>query len=145
MCPAPLLLSVACTVCAGLTHCLSSPLPTHSFPSYVPIAQCFRLYTEAVFETLTPNSVPEVRRVSLATVALRLLAMGVKDIPGFPFLEPPTRQALAKALELLYNLGAIDSRFAGCPLMMHGACVCTRSHMLTHTYPRTPCTGRASR
>ena len=37
--------------------------------------------------------------------------MGVTDIPGFPFLEPPTRQALLKALELLYNLGAIDSAY----------------------------------
>ncbi len=65
------------------------------------------MYTESAFEMLVPNSLPEVRRVSLATVTLRLLAMGVKDIPGFPFLEPPTRQALAKALELLFNLGAI--------------------------------------
>ena len=62
---------------------------------------------EASFDTLIDTPIAEIRRVSLATVALRLLAMGVSDLPAFPFVEPPTQQALVRALELLYNLGAL--------------------------------------
>jgi pre-mRNA-splicing factor ATP-dependent RNA helicase-like protein PRP2 len=71
--------------------------------------QCFRLYPEASFETLIDTPVSEIRRVSLATVALRLVAMGIKDLPAFPFLEPPSQQALVRAIETLYNLGAITA------------------------------------
>jgi ATP-dependent helicase HrpA len=64
---------------------------------------------EDSFEKMATNSIPEVQRVSLATVCLRLLAMGVTELPAFPFLSPPTQASLLKAIELLINLGAVSS------------------------------------
>ena len=74
--------------------------------------KCFRLFPERVFEKLVAEPVPEIRRVSLATVCLRLLAMGVQDVAAFSFLEPPTRDALGRGLEHLVRLGAIKAAAA---------------------------------
>lgn len=90
----------------------SSPPPhTHSPTPRDCIArvQCYRLYPESEFEKLEKDPTPEVQRVSLTTTALRLLAMGVTDLPAFEFLQPPTVEALSRALEQLYSLGAMDA------------------------------------
>lgn len=76
--------------------------------------QCFRLYQEKAFRQLRDAAVPEVQRVSLATVALRLLAMGVQRVQDFPFLQPPKRAAVARALEQLVVFRALDRRCVTC-------------------------------
>ncbi|KAF1774002.1 P-loop containing nucleoside triphosphate hydrolase [Phytophthora cactorum] len=45
----------------------------------------------------------------LATVALYLLSMGIQDLAHFDFVSPPSPEALIRALELLFSLGAIDT------------------------------------
>ncbi len=39
---------------------------------------------------------------------LTLKAMGINDLLNFDFMDPPPPQTLITALEMLYNLGALD-------------------------------------
>lgn len=71
--------------------------------------KCYRLYTEAQFLTdMTPETIPEIQRANLSSVALNLKAMGVNDMLAFPFISPPSVSSLLGALEELYNLGLLD-------------------------------------
>lgn len=72
--------------------------------------KCFRLCTYEHFKTkCMKETVPQMQRTNLATVALHLLSMGIHDLAHFEFLSPPSPEALIRALELLFSLGAIDS------------------------------------
>ncbi len=51
---------------------------------------------------------PEIQRSPLSSVVLQLLAMGVRDILGFDFMDAPSEEALVRALEQLYLLGAVE-------------------------------------
>lgn len=51
---------------------------------------------------------PEIQRSPLSSVVLQLLAMDVGDILGFDFMDAPCEEALVRALEQLYLLGAME-------------------------------------
>ena len=71
--------------------------------------KCYRLYTQAAFmNEMLPSSVPEIQRNNLAATVLSLKAMGINDLLGFDFMDPPPPATLVTALEQLYNLGALD-------------------------------------
>ncbi len=71
--------------------------------------KCYRLYTEAAFKNeMLTTSVPEIQRTNLGTTVLTLKAMGINDLLHFDFMDPPPTQTLLQALEMLYNLGALD-------------------------------------
>jgi ATP-dependent RNA helicase DHX8/PRP22 len=71
--------------------------------------KCYRLYTEAAYRNeMLPNSVPEIQRTNLANTMLMLKAMGINDLIGFDFMDPPPVQTLITAMEMLYQLGALD-------------------------------------
>ena len=71
--------------------------------------KCYRLYTEAAYKhEMLPTTVPEIQRSNLAMTVLSLKAMGINDLLGFDFMDPPSPPALITALEQLYNLGALD-------------------------------------
>ena len=70
--------------------------------------KCYRLYTEAAFDSLSEATVPEVQRSNLAPTILQLKALGIDNIARFPFLTPPPAELVTRALELLYSLGALD-------------------------------------
>jgi len=57
---------------------------------------------------MLPTSVPEIQRTNLAMTVLTLKAMGINDMLGFDFMDPPPPATLISALEQLYNLGALD-------------------------------------
>ena len=69
---------------------------------------CVRLYEEAEFLQRDEFTDPEIFRVSLATVILRMSALNLGDIAEFPFIEPPTPRMIADGYQLLSELGAID-------------------------------------
>ena len=69
---------------------------------------CVRLYDEADFLQRTEFTDPEIFRVSLATVILRMSALELGDVGEFPFIEPPTPRMIADGYQLLAELGAID-------------------------------------
>ncbi|GMG17853.1 unnamed protein product [Phytophthora fragariaefolia] len=72
--------------------------------------KCFRLCTQNHFRTkLAKDTIPQMQRTNLATVALYLLSMGIQDLAHFDFVSPPSPEALIRALELLFSLGAIDT------------------------------------
>ncbi|KXZ53924.1 hypothetical protein GPECTOR_6g842 [Gonium pectorale] len=71
--------------------------------------KAFRLYTEASFGQLEPTTPPEITRCNLASVVLQLKAMGIEDVLGFDFMDPPPRTAILRSLELLFALGALDA------------------------------------
>ncbi|KAF1794410.1 P-loop containing nucleoside triphosphate hydrolase [Phytophthora cactorum] len=57
---------------------------------------------------MLPTTVPEIQRANLGSVVLQLKAMGINDLMGFDFMDPPPQDALVMALENLYALGALD-------------------------------------
>ena len=69
---------------------------------------CVRLYDEADFLQRDEFTDPEIFRVSLATVILRMSALDLGEISEFPFIEPPTPRMIADGYQLLGELGAID-------------------------------------
>ncbi|CAB9525435.1 splicing factor ATP-dependent RNA helicase [Seminavis robusta] len=71
--------------------------------------KCYRLYTEQAFKTeMLPTNVPEIQRTNLGNVVLQLKAMGINDLLGFNFMDPPPVATLVGALENLHALGALD-------------------------------------
>jgi pre-mRNA-splicing factor ATP-dependent RNA helicase DHX16 len=59
---------------------------------------------------LEANTVPEIQRTNLGTVVLVLKSLGINDLIGFEFMDPPPGETLMRALELLYALGALNDR-----------------------------------
>lgn len=87
--------------------------------------QCFRLYTESAYKALDKDNRPEILRCDLSEALLKMKARGVADVLGFPFLTPPPREAIEKALLHLLQLGTlhedgklsdVGSRMAKLPL-----------------------------
>jgi len=71
--------------------------------------KCFRLYTENAFKTeMLATNVPEIQRMNLGNVVLQLKAMGINDLIGFDFMDPPPVATLIGALGSLHALGALD-------------------------------------
>ncbi|KAJ8451447.1 hypothetical protein Cgig2_017838 [Carnegiea gigantea] len=71
--------------------------------------KCFRLYTAYnYYHDLEDNTVPEIQRTNLVNVVLTLKSLGIHDLLNFDFMDPPPSEALLKALELLYALGALN-------------------------------------
>ena len=68
---------------------------------------CLRLWTEREHLDHAAQELPEVKRLDLAEVVLTLKASGVEEIGNFRWLEPPEPQALARAEQLLVDLGAL--------------------------------------
>ncbi|CAI7915824.1 unnamed protein product, partial [Closterium sp. NIES-53] len=83
--------------------------------------KCYRLYTEGTFEALPEAPVPEMLRCNLASVVLQLIALGVKDLLSFPFLDPPPQAAILRALEHLFSLGALTPEGSLSPQGKHMA------------------------
>ncbi len=69
---------------------------------------CIRLYDEADFLQRDEYTDPEIFRVSLATVILRMSALDLGEVGEFPFIEPPTSRMIADGYQLLAELNAID-------------------------------------
>uniref|UniRef100_J3M6T1 RNA helicase n=1 Tax=Oryza brachyantha TaxID=4533 RepID=J3M6T1_ORYBR len=73
--------------------------------------KCFRLYTEYNYlSDLDDDTVPEIQRSNLANGVVALKALGINDLVGFDFMDPPAAESLLKALEELFALGALNSR-----------------------------------
>ncbi len=68
---------------------------------------CYRLFTEAEFESMPLNTVPEILRSNLLSVALQLIALGIDDLTTFDFINKPPADTIQVALDELELLGAI--------------------------------------
>ncbi|MFP6887189.1 MAG: helicase-related protein, partial [Opitutales bacterium] len=69
---------------------------------------CLRLWKKQEQAQMQPYSEPEIHRIDLASSILEMRASGVDNPAGFAWLEAPDPAAIAKADQLLSDLGAID-------------------------------------
>lgn len=53
-------------------------------------------------------TIPEILRVNLSSVILRLKSMNIHDIVNFEYMEKPDNDTILVALKQLYLLDAID-------------------------------------
>lgn len=70
--------------------------------------KCYRLYMLEDYEKMNNVSAPAIHRTDFTSTALQLKAMGIQDIRGFGFMDPPKKDRVNHALHRLKNLGAID-------------------------------------
>ncbi|MFI4886503.1 MAG: ATP-dependent RNA helicase HrpA, partial [Steroidobacterales bacterium] len=69
---------------------------------------CIRLYSEEDFAAREAFTPPEVLRTNLASVILRMAALGLGDPESFPFLDPPDTRLINDGVRLLGELQAMD-------------------------------------
>ncbi len=69
---------------------------------------CHRLWTEREHRDRPLQELPEIKRLDLAEVVLTLKASGIDQVGAFRWIEPPDERSLAKAVQLLTDLGALE-------------------------------------
>ncbi|XWS12560.1 hypothetical protein CRYUN_Cryun37aG0100200 [Craigia yunnanensis] len=70
---------------------------------------CYRLYTEDYFVNEMPvQGIPEIQRSNLVSCVIQLKDLGIDNILGFDWPEPPSPESMIQALEVLYSLGVLD-------------------------------------
>jgi len=70
---------------------------------------CIRLYAEDDFTGRPEFTDPEILRTNLASVILKMLAIGLGDIEAFPFLQPPDQRYIKDGFLLLEELQAVSN------------------------------------
>ena len=75
---------------------------------------CVRLWDEPSHRGRAEQTIPEIKRVDLCGAVLQLAALGEPDVRKFPWLDPPTEEAVQQALSLLdalelFRSGAITT------------------------------------
>ncbi|MDP3586223.1 MAG: ATP-dependent RNA helicase HrpA [Thiobacillus sp.] len=71
---------------------------------------CIRLYDESDFGNRPRFTDPELLRSSLAGVILRMKSLGLGDVVGFPFIDPPSSRLVTDGYQLLAELHALDEQ-----------------------------------
>ncbi|KAF2278309.1 DEAH-box RNA helicase [Westerdykella ornata] len=71
--------------------------------------KCYRLYTEDGYNGFADRTQPEILRCDLSHALLTMVAAGIglRDVFSFPFLDPPPRGAIERAVALLHDIGAV--------------------------------------
>ncbi|PZN32316.1 MAG: ATP-dependent RNA helicase HrpA, partial [Proteobacteria bacterium] len=70
---------------------------------------CIRLFSEEDFELRPEFTPPEILRTNLASVILRMAALGLGDPQAFPFIDPPDTRLINDGYRLLQELKAVDA------------------------------------
>ena len=71
---------------------------------------CIRLYSQEDFEQRAEFTPAEILRSNLASVILRMMRLGIKDINEFDFVDHPDTRLLNDGRKLLTELQAIEIR-----------------------------------
>ena len=69
---------------------------------------CVRLFSEDDFSKRPLFTTPEIRRTNLASVILQTKALNLGPVEEFPFIEPPTSEAIRDGYRTLHEIGAVD-------------------------------------
>ena len=69
---------------------------------------CYRLYSPKDYEAMADYSMPEIRRVSLESLLLNMVSMGLKDVRTFPFLEPPEAASIESTVRTLIDYETLE-------------------------------------
>lgn len=78
--------------------------------------RCYRLYSQAEFDSRPAFEVPEIQRADLSQSLLELKAMAPFDLEHFEWFDSPSANSMQAAWTLLYRLGAIAEPKARAPL-----------------------------
>jgi ATP-dependent helicase HrpB len=70
---------------------------------------CYRLWTKALHERLTPHRTPEILEADLASLVLDMAQWGIIDVQQLTWLTPPPRAALLQATDTLHQLNALEN------------------------------------
>lgn len=68
---------------------------------------CYRLYMETDYKSMREHQEPEILKVHLGVAVLKILALGIKDVQGFDFVDAPSARAIDMAIRNLIQLGAV--------------------------------------
>jgi ATP-dependent helicase HrpA len=71
---------------------------------------CVRLYEESDFNARPAYTDPEVRRVGLASVILRMKGAALGEIESFAFIDAPATRAITEGYHVLEELGALGEQ-----------------------------------
>ena len=71
---------------------------------------CIRLYSQEDFEQRAEFTPAEILRSNLASVILKMLRLGIKDVQAFEFLDKPDNRLLNDGFKLLQELGGVDEQ-----------------------------------
>jgi ATP-dependent RNA helicase DHX8/PRP22 len=85
--------------------------------------RCYRLYSEADYQSMELNQDPEIRRVHLGVAVLKILALGVKNVQDFDFVDAPSPSSIERAIRNLIQLGAIKLNNNVHELTSEGRCL----------------------
>jgi ATP-dependent helicase HrpA len=69
---------------------------------------CIRLYSEQDFLARDQFTPAEILRSNLASVILKMLRLGIRDIDKFEFIDKPDKRLLNDGYKLLSELAAVD-------------------------------------
>ncbi|GFP90336.1 putative uncharacterized protein at4g01020 chloroplastic [Phtheirospermum japonicum] len=81
---------------------------------------CYRLYTQNEFESMLSHQEPEIRKAHLGVAVLKILALGIKDVQKFDFVDSPSIRAIDMAVRSLIQIGAIAVKNDGYELTAEG-------------------------
>ncbi|KJY17893.1 ATP-dependent helicase [Streptomyces sp. WM6373] len=70
---------------------------------------CIRLYSEDDFNARPEFTDAEILRTNLASVILQMTAAGLGEIEKFPFIDPPDHRNIRDGVQLLQELGALET------------------------------------
>lgn len=85
--------------------------------------QCYRLWSAEQQKQLTPHSPAEILNADLASLAMQLMQWGVDDPADMEWLDMPPAGPWQQAIDLLKQLGAIESRSNSWVLTAHGKAI----------------------
>ena len=71
---------------------------------------CIRLFAKEDFLSRSLFTDPEIQRASLASVILQMAFLKLGTIENFPFINPPTSNAIQDGFRLLHELGAVTEQ-----------------------------------
>jgi len=71
---------------------------------------CIRLWDEPGHRARPEHTIPEIRRVDLASAVLHLFSLGETEPARFPWLDAPRPESVAAAIELLERLQLVSGR-----------------------------------
>ncbi|XP_072991689.1 ATP-dependent RNA helicase DEAH12, chloroplastic-like [Typha latifolia] len=69
--------------------------------------KCYRMYSLHDFQSMQMHQEPEIRKVHLGIACLNILALGIKNVKEFDFIDAPSPCAIDTAMQNLTQLGAI--------------------------------------
>ncbi|XP_067667167.1 probable ATP-dependent RNA helicase DHX34 [Haliotis asinina] len=77
---------------------------------------CYRLYADTDYNSFQEYATPEIKRVTLDTLILQMISLGLPDARRFPFIEAPAMSSIETSIAFLKEQGALTEDEALTPI-----------------------------